>query len=977
MRKFFSFRSSYSSGNDNFAPSDVNKSRKKVNSGEAKEINAKISTQERTRDGFQTPEDYVLKPLNLNLEDESSSNPYLRRSLSLTSAAICNRLNEGSFSSSDQSRMSSCRNNDQHVAQYPLHSHSSLTPDRYARAERENILLNAIEKPSSPSSFGVHQNSSDSNSAWSSPIPLRCRTTRSSQISAQNNVLDLYIDGEQKVTQEKKGYKKCASETGEDGRVVENNKIPTIGRPPRALCTAPTSPHYNIENHRSYSFREIRDKCYDLSNRERTKDDLKPAFQQKYLETNTERTSALLGKSISGIRECDSRINAPVEDIYEDSSDGIPDCTAQGCSFDLIPLDKKFNGNWLYEPFDHRLDFLSRRGSRVSEQDELVNSKLQEHATNEDLLKKLKELEERYYLLTEEDAESENLCYESLNEAALLQNVLKIKENRKHLAYELSSQIRSRLAERSFANERLKQSKLDLNTRTRRLENEKNELQLSLENELDRRSNEWSLKLSKFQAEEQRLRERVRELAEQNVSLQREISSFQGSALETRNSVVNLERQLNETRVSQDELKAENLNLRQALLELQERCNGAEEQRDHIKIRSKEIERENMELQKLVGRLQRTCSEQDKTISGLRQSLNNELDKKFLEGDTDIVQLQTEKIRLTGVEQKLRRELESCRIETESLRNENICLLNRLQGTENRYGLSLVRLNVELHAWLECLKMQSLSLLDDSRHFCGQLLDFISCKRSENCENANSDTDKYCTVDLTFKYQNLTRAIGSFRRSLKSVSTTLEEKESIQASKCICQNTETDSSKQQKGHRSEDDMEVELKAEAILTRLLREKIYSRELEIEQLQRELASSIRRCDLLGTDIQRLKDEVSCLNHKKRDLEIQMLKKDENFLLLQQDLQECTRDLTATRIMLTNVSEERDHIWEEMKQLRENNMIMDCELKSLHKKIELLDEDVLYKEGQISILKDSLGNKAFDIICSPDTIKEFNMQ
>ncbi|PKA58513.1 hypothetical protein AXF42_Ash008800 [Apostasia shenzhenica] len=109
----------------------------------------------------------------------------------------------------------------------------------------------------------------------------------------------------------------------------------------------------------------------------------------------------------------------------------------------------------------------------------------------------------------------------------------------------------------------------------------------------------------------------------------------------------------------------------------------------------------------------------------------------------------------------------------------------------------------------------------------------------------------------------------------------------------------------------------------------------------------------------------------------MEIQMMTKDENVNQLQRDIQECTKDLGATRGMLTSISEERDHMWEEVKQLRERNMLMDCELKSLHKKIEVLDEDLLYKEGQISILQDSLGNKQFDIICNPSTIQELSMQ
>ncbi|KAF3614892.1 hypothetical protein T459_34675 [Capsicum annuum] len=62
----------------------------------------------------------------------------------------------------------------------------------------------------------------------------------------------------------------------------------------------------------------------------------------------------------------------------------------------------------------------------------------------------------------------------------------------------------------------------------------KNELQLVLEKELDRRSSDWSLKLKKYQIEQHRLRERARELAEQNVSLQREVSSFNEKEVDNR-----------------------------------------------------------------------------------------------------------------------------------------------------------------------------------------------------------------------------------------------------------------------------------------------------------------------------------------------------------------------------------------------------------------------------------------------------------
>lgn len=68
-------------------------------------------------------------------------------------------------------------------------------------------------------------------------------------------------------------------------------------------------------------------------------------------------------------------------------------------------------------------------------------------------------------------------------------------------------------------------------------------------------------------------------------------------------------------------------------------------------------------------------------------------------------------------------------------------------------------------------------------------------------------------------------------------------------------------------------MELQLKAENLLTRLLREKLCSKELELEQLQSEFASSVRAHDVLQTEIQRLQDELSCLTHKATDMELQV--------------------------------------------------------------------------------------------------------
>lgn len=97
--------------------------------------------------------------------------------------------------------------------------------------------------------------------------------------------------------------------------------------------------------------------------------------------------------------------------------------------------------------------------------------------------------------------------------------------------------------------------------------------------------------------------------------------------------------------------------------------------------------------------------------------------------------------------------------------------------------------------------------------------------------------------------------------------------------------------------------------------------------------------------------------------------MIKKDETINQLQCDLQECKKELTIVRGILPKVSDERDMMWEEVKQYTETNMLLNSEINMLKKKIQTLDEDILLKEGQITILKDSMG-KPFDLLASPDT-------
>jgi chromosome segregation ATPase len=105
--------------------------------------------------------------------------------------------------------------------------------------------------------------------------------------------------------------------------------------------------------------------------------------------------------------------------------------------------------------------------------------------------------------------------------------------------------------------------------------------------------------------------------------------------------------------------------------------------------------------------------------------------------------------------------------------------------------------------------------------------------------------------------------------------------------------------------------------------------------------------------------------------------MMKKDESINQLQSNLQESLKEITTMRAILPKVSEERDLIWEEVKQYSEKNMQLNSEVHALKKKIEALDEDVLLKEGQITILKDTLVKKPFDLLASPDSLQDFLLE
>jgi predicted nucleotidyltransferase len=101
--------------------------------------------------------------------------------------------------------------------------------------------------------------------------------------------------------------------------------------------------------------------------------------------------------------------------------------------------------------------------------------------TDDMLLQRAKEVESRFIIPCGDEYEFSMLRDKPLTSNDMFQLIQQLTEDRKQLAHELSSEIKARVTERFAAKEQYKQTNKELETRTRRLEKEKSEVQTTLE----------------------------------------------------------------------------------------------------------------------------------------------------------------------------------------------------------------------------------------------------------------------------------------------------------------------------------------------------------------------------------------------------------------------------------------------------------------------------------------------------------------
>lgn len=104
------------------------------------------------------------------------------------------------------------------------------------------------------------------------------------------------------------------------------------------------------------------------------------------------------------------------------------------------------------------------------------------------------------------------------------------------------------------------------------------------------------------------------------------------------------------------------------------------------------------------------------------------------------------------------------------------------------------------------------------------------------------------------------------------------------------------------------------------------------------------------------------------------MQVLKKDEIISQIEHVYEESAKDLSSLRCTLKNVSDERDALWQESRQLRNTVSALENDVASLKQKIKSLNEDIqlkeseiLLREGEISIMRDSI-ERPFGYVCTP---------
>ncbi|KAF7811434.1 golgin subfamily B member 1-like [Senna tora] len=167
--------------------------------------------------------------------------------------------------------------------------------------------------------------------------------------------------------------------------------------------------------------------------------------------------------------------------------------------------------------------------------------------------------------------------------------------------------------------------------------------------------------------------------------------------------------------------------------------------------------------------------------------------------------------------------LEKCQLEEQRLRERDG--KESVAGDGKESVAATYKLDKELFA--RCLQNQGLTMLNESSYFCSELIEFIKGKGDllhQDFLQEKFGLNGQFIVESDSNIQSIESGIEGLSRSL-------HDKSSLLTSKFLSQFIDADNLAKVNDQSSEDIIRTELKAECLVTSLLREKLYSKERQV--------------------------------------------------------------------------------------------------------------------------------------------------
>lgn len=184
------------------------------------------------------------------------------------------------------------------------------------------------------------------------------------------------------------------------------------------------------------------------------------------------------------------------------------------------------------------------------------------------------------------------------------------------------------------------------------------------------------------------------------------------------------------------------------------------------------------------------------------------------------------------------------------------------------------------------------------------------------------------------------------------------------------------------------DLKNEVKSQALNCKVLRDKLFSREADIEENNKEVSLLVQRRDWLQNELQQCKKvqsesarKVELLDHQvffvhslstrcrwffffcqflvlahadERVFILQVKELEAQLAAAQGEAETRSKELSVSHQELSRITAERDNMQQEAEEMGREALRMSAEVEVLRRRVQQLDEDVMVKEGQISILR-----------------------